>query len=535
MVRLTSPDGTTAGAAEAWRQGVDELPAEAFAALDAGLLPALERLLRGAGHPAPDLGGKAGGAARLRQGVRAAALLARHGYRDPELLLAALLMPFADPGIGGHRELVATRPRVTGWSDAILLAAVDAQPRPGQDHAGAWRCYLRHVRALPPELVALVVASRRAWLETGPPDQRDRFAELTGDLLPLAGELPAGLRAEVSRPFSLAARLVGAGRTAGASPDLAANPVTDPDVAVELAARFEPGWPRERLAVAEYDAGYLVWLTGVPVSPHPGGRVAALIVDRETRVVSSWWDLSPEHAMTAYAARHQHFPLPPGWRAAGRGPVPAGLTDALTLAPDPAGAGPELVPGQAGLADAGPELAPVRDHLAGYYELQLSAGEGWPEFLSRWSRGVIAVSLLAGAGVREPAPLRAALLAPFGAGTGDADYRWHRDALRAVDPAAAELLDLARWPELPPGGSAAVVAAARARSLAAAPPGARWVAVADRLAVAEYADSRFGGVCLALRAHLGRMLPLVADLPELHAAAARRAGVNTDEAPGGVT
>jgi hypothetical protein len=472
------------GAADAWTSAA--VPPE----LHARFLPALTERLRSANYPHPELGGEAGGAGRVRVGARAVDLLTRHGYVDPDLLLAALLLPWCDPAAGGHREFVATRPVIGGWADAALLATVSALPRPGEDPLAQSCSYLRHLRTLPPELVAMVVAVRRAWVEAGPPDRQARFDEL----LLLAADVPAGLRDEVVRPLTVAARLLRAPRPPVHPPDLSADPITHPDVAVERALGAEPSWDRKSLVVAEYDIGYLIWpAQSRDPAPEPGGRVPAVIVDRQTHAATSWWELTAEHAALAYQARHRHFPLLPGWRAADRGPVEDGL-DA-----DLASAFPESV-----LA----ALAPVSEHLTAEYRDALRHGGRWPELVADWRVGVRTVSWLLASEVADPEMLRA----PFVVKRELGEY--------LAFPAAV----LAHVPATQVGETAYV------DRLRTAPPEVRAVAVAYQLAAAEYAQTRFGGVCGARRADLGRMLALTADLPALRVAVASWSGTGS---PGG--
>ncbi len=478
------------GASAAWPDLVRSLalPAEA----QERFIPMLSGLLRRATYPHPELGGETGGAARVQLGGRAVRLLARHGYTDADLVLTALLLPWCDPALGGHREFVAQRPVVTSWVDAAVLATVSAHARPGQDPHAHWCSYLRHVLTLPASLLSVVVAVRRAWVETASPDQRERFDELIHGLLPLATAVPDGLRADAARPLSFVKRLMRTERQPVYPPDLVADPITHPDAAVERALHAEPGWRRDSLAVTEHDVGYLLWQEQVPdFVPSVGGRVASLIVDRESHAVTSWWEFSPGIALATYELRHRLFPLPPGWR---QGPVEDGLSTEL------------------------PALAPVRDDLAAEYRDALAYGSRWPEYAIDWRVGMRTVALVQATGLSDAETLRAGLLAPFVAGREPAEIQARLrplsvTALTALS--ATVLLDAARVPAVPVGTSAAATFAEYVHQLARTPQKARAVGVAYQIASAEDAQSRFGGLCPLRRADLARLVPLTADLPGL--------------------
>ncbi len=121
-------------------------------------------------------------------------MLAWCGVTELDLLLAAFELPWCDPALGGHRELAAGRPVLRDWADAVLLATMSAEPRPGQDEDGAWASYLHHVRGMPSQVRALVVASRYADVAAGdhqPAEAARRFARLVAGLDVLAADLPA--------------------------------------------------------------------------------------------------------------------------------------------------------------------------------------------------------------------------------------------------------------------------------------------------------------------------------------------------------
>ncbi len=185
--------------------------------------------------------------------------------------MAALLLPWCDPALGGSRVYAAERPRVTGWSEAVLFAALSAEPRPGQGPLGARHEQLRHVASMPAEIRAVVAASWRAALGLGPGSAAQRHRELVTDVTALLDGLPAEFREAVVRPPTLLGRLTGALPAAGTGETTIGDtdPITHPDTAVQVALEAGPGIGPGPIAIEEYDVGYLLW-------PAPG---AAWVVD----------------------------------------------------------------------------------------------------------------------------------------------------------------------------------------------------------------------------------------------------------------
>jgi hypothetical protein len=431
-------------------------------------------------------------AQRIRQGVRAVELLALADVTDPDLVLAALQLPWCDPVLGGDRSLATERPRVTQWSEAVLFATLTAEPRPGQDPLAALRAYLRHVATAPPEIRAVAVASWRA----GPGARAQHHREL--DVTPLLDGLPDGFRDAVLRPPTLLARLTGAPPAPSAPED--PEPITHPDVAVAAARNAHPLAAAGSLTVEEHDVGFLLWEAPDPAQvAAPGSRVPALIVDRQTHAVTSWNELSPAHDIEVYAARHRLFPLLPGWQASERPPIEQGLAADLTHRFPP---------------DVSAPLAAASAQIAEQYRNELSRGTGWPATVDRWNVGTAAVEILLAADLGTPDVLAAALLSPHVSGQDERTARWY---LEALPPASARLLDAARTPATAPGQSAGEVFAAHVTALTGAPRKVRAVAAAFAQASARYALARFGGVCQVSRAGLGRLQVLTTDLPAFDA------------------
>ena len=473
--------GTLAAATGELRKAAPALPEADHDRFAAALLARLRTPTRWQDPPPPTTVTQ-----RVRQGVRAVELLAAAGVTDQDLLLVALQLPWCDPALGGDRGLATERPRVTGWPDAVLFATLAAEPRPGEDPMAARLAHLRHVSAMPAEIRAIVVASWRA----GPGERAAQHRELVAAVTPLLAGLPAEFRDAVLRPPTLLARFTGA--TPTPVDPRGPEPITHPDVAVAAARAAEPMAAAGPLTVEEYDVGYLLWLApGAGSAAEPGSRVPALIVDRQTRAVTSWYELSPGHAMEIYAARHRLFPLAPGWRLGDRPPVEQGLGAGL---PAP--------------------LVAVIGQLAEQYRGELSGGTGWPATVDRWSVGTGGVALLGAADLAEPVVLAAALLAPLVAGQDEPTVRWYRESL---PPIGARLLDAARIPPVPPGQRAGDVFDAYVAGRIGAAREVRAVAAAFALAGARHALVRFGGVCPVRRAELGRLRALTTDLPVLDA------------------
>jgi len=377
---------------------------------------------------------------RVRRGVRAVELLPLAGVTSHDLLLAALQLPWCDRTRAGQ-------PRVTSWADAVVLAVLPIDPRPGQYPAHARGEYARHVRALPADVRAVAAAAfGGADLVDGLPDQ---------------------FRDAALRPPTLFGRLTGSRPQVPAPVHL--DPITHQDAAL-AAARAQAPWLPAEVTVEEHDVGYLVW---TPVQDQPGSVGAsapAVIVDRQTRAVTTWHEPSPHHALAIYAARHRLFPLLPGWGSGA--PVAESL--------------------RADLARRLPTIA-LPAQLAEQYANELSYGTTWPATVDRWNVGTSAAEQLKSIGISSPDTLTAALLAPWVLGADEATARWYLDAL---PPDAARQLQGTNDRE------------------------ARAVTAAFSLAGARYARARFGGLCPLRRAELGRTRALTQDLPELDTALA---------------
>ncbi|KWW99241.1 hypothetical protein LI90_875 [Carbonactinospora thermoautotrophica] len=516
------------GAANAWHQVrsslLQVLPWEVFGFLDVRLPGLLYERAR-QGNLAGSVGDFQAGERRVRQGAYAVQLLARHGITELDLLLAAFQLPWCDPALGGHRALAAERPVIRDWADAVLLATMSAEPRPGQDEDGAWASYLHHVRGMPPRVRAVVVASRYADVAAGghaPEEAARRHARLVGGLDALAADLPA-LREEAARPPAWQFASTGFPRVTPA----AARPCTDPDTALAIARDAQP-WVGEDARVEEYDVGFLVHHPhpvpaapqfpapgGAPAAPGgavpggappppgglpaPGGRQAAVIVDRETGAPSYWWEFTVGHALARYQVRHRLFPLPLSEQ--GR----HGTLLRYGLHQDLAGLGPAL-----GRFDLNPVYREIQDS----YHRTLDNGGDWPVLVDTWRIAVRAIRTLVGCGFQDVETLMAALAVA---------RLVHLDHLNAADRyvqgltgRTAELAVAAR----PPAPAFRSAVDAYARRLSGAPVEVRAVAAAVALARAEYARDRYRVGSLARYRELERLRELVPEVPGLREEAA---------------
>lgn len=441
--------------------------------------------------PGPDDVAHAGGLVTL--GADTAALLARHGCTDPETLAVAVLYPWYERDLGGHRPAdVALPAGGTGRAVAALLALAGPDHRNGADPADRHSAYLRQLAALPaaPRAVALaarhLAARRRSRVE----EARPRFGP--AELAALSDGLPPALLAELHRDAT-------AGGGVGITP-VAVPPVGSGREAIEEILRQDnrPTGGIDLIATGaglDYLVGWdapadAVYRARPPVTVHGGTEPVRFDepgwrVDRVTRFIGEV-DLACEHGPDT---DRRLLPLPAGWAAPGR-PAPA---DGIRA--DAAGL-PATVPAMDALAGA-------LDAVTARYTAAL-AGDRWPDLTLAWRTGLGTAQILLRHGVTDPETLLAALLA-------------------ARDPAGGPLLP----PDAPPWRTGAGALAGpigplapdtdpadgdRLRELAGRPAAVRALVVADALSRATVETGVFGVLPEARRAEL---LALAVTLPGL--------------------
>ncbi|WP_434581848.1 hypothetical protein [Carbonactinospora thermoautotrophica] len=486
------------GAVNAWHQArpdlLNALPWETFGFLDVRLPGVLHERAR-QGNLVEDIGDFRAGERRVWQAVHALRMLVWCGITELDLLLAAFQLPWCDPALGGCRALAAERPVVRDWADAVLLATMSAEPRPGQDEDGAWASYLHHVRGMPAQVRALVVASRYADVAAGghqPVETARRFARLAAGLDVLAADLPALRERAAVPPMQLPP--VPPAQAGGPGP----RPCTDADTAVALARNAAP-WVDENVMVEEHDVGFLVYYPRPPPdpaaplpvpggTPAPGGRQSAVIVDRETGAATEFWEFTAHHALDQYRVRHRLFPLPLSEQ--GR----YGTLLRYGLHQDLAGLGPAL-----GRFD----LDPACQQIQQAYESGLRHGGDWAAVVEAWRVGLEAVRTLVAYGFTGHEVLSAALVI---AGTGV--VRWQEDYLA---PRTRELVAAAR----PPTPAFIPEFAEYVERLEAAPVETRVLATAVALARAAHARARYRVGSIARYRELEQLQLVLTDVPDL--------------------
>ena len=509
------------GAADAWhteRAGLRaDLATEAFHHLDAYLLTAVDRFAGRAG-PFADLGGFAAGARRVRQGAAAARQLAGAGLGATETLLAAFLLPWCEPALGGDREVAVGRPVLERWAHALVLAALAPAPRPGQDPVAARRSYLHHLRTTSVEVRALALTGHwAAWSvarqeETGEETTRLGWPRLAPEFATVVDGLPEPVLALLGDPRPEPAW----------GPEPAAGPAcSDPATALALAEQAAgPG--RWTGRVEEYDVGFEVRLTPAATaaaspartdsapSPKPArrlGRFASwaetadhtpapveavlVLVDRETGQAQLRADWQPFGGLGRYRRPHRVFPLALRVRAEGDG-----------LAAPLAEIG-EHVPHW-----TSSPLRPLVDSVARGYQRECRRGgdlTGWPEAVHGWRVGTATLRMLAAQRVESPEELLAGFLLGYAAESGQ---RWTEGPvplpapletlLRLASPTADQLTDV--------DGHQRYLAA-----LADQPAATRRVAVTVGLARAEHARTRYLAGSAARYRELAGLRALVSD------------------------
>jgi hypothetical protein len=419
----------------------------------------------------------------LRIGVSTAAALARESA-DPELLAAAVALPWYDGDLLGQRTPLVARGRPIDWAGAMVLAMVPPAGSRFRGSGGQWPTwpYLRQLAALPPVLRGVVLTERAYAGATaaGP------GVMLFGGVRPFDNEALALLAPGV--PRGLLPPHGGPPVPMGEQP----APVGTPAEAIELVRRQPAkfgayqmamdGPPKYVVESAElvyqvrWDAPPEQIRTLGPPAPNPGDQENVLfrepgwIVDRVSREVQAV-DLSTSWRW--YPSSRRVFPLPPGWRPEGRPPVPDGLA---------ATAPPQVH------AAAGPAL---REATARY--AALLATEEWPDFLVAWSVALETVRVL---GTADPDSVTAALLAAQGTAPADTLVDEASELWRT--PAG----ELARAARPDPDETDGTGAARRAARLADAPAPVRALVLANAQARLAVEGQLFGAVPQARRDEL---------------------------------
>lgn len=455
----------------------------------------------------------------LRVGIRTAAELAKHAAPDPELLAAAVALPWYDGALLGTRAPLTGRRRPVDWAAVMVLAMAPASShRFGPDNGRSE--YLRQLAALPPVLRAAVILERDlAAAEPGGP------TGWGGTAPPLSTARPFDHSEVAALAAGIPPQLLPSGHRAPAAPAVPSavdgQPATvdSPAAAAELVRRhLHLPFGSYRMVVdgdPEFvvDGTELVYRVRWDVPPEairplgpplsvPGDtattryREPGWIVDRVTREVIPV-DLSTP-AVAAYVAARRVYPLPPGWRPEARPPVPDGPGADLAALLSTVEYGQAL----------GPGLEPVVREVTARYATALGT-ESWPDYLIAWQVGRETVRVLLAAGVVDPDLILSALLAARGAGSADtlvddASALWRTpagDNARAGRP---------RDDDMDPVG-----AVRRAARLAEAPAAVRTLALANTRARYQVERGLFGHPPAGRAAELAALSPLASDLPAI--------------------
>ncbi|WP_173078848.1 hypothetical protein [Phytohabitans rumicis] len=326
-------------------------------------------------------------------GVGTATALAKEAPPDPELLAAAVALPWYDGALLSARAALIDLARPIGWAEAMVLAMAPAGAR---SMALAQSAYLRQLAALPPLLRAVVILERDQAAAGPPMGPSQPFDDNALALLAPASRASCCPGRPATRPHPGAAAPTGGHAHRGRRPGTQAG---------ERAVWVVPddGRRRSRLRRRRPGTG-LPGPLGRPARGDPPGRPA----DRQPRrhrgrpVRRAGVDRRPGHPRRVpLRPGRAHggvvrrgppgLPAAPGWLLEGRRPIPDGLA---TLVPAPA---------QAALAPA------IQEATARY--AALLATETWPDFLMAWQVGTETVRLLLAGGFTDPELLTRALSA----------------------------------------------------------------------------------------------------------------------------
>jgi hypothetical protein len=480
----------------------------------------------------------------LRVGIRTAAELARHASPDPELLAAAVALPWYDAALLGTRAPLAAPWRPLDWAAAMVLAMAPANSYRSAPDNGRSE-YVRQLAALPPVLRAAVILERdlaatepggpTGWGGTAPPlstarpfDRSEVAALATGvppQLLPANHRAPgapaapsAGYGAPGAVPAPSAGHPAPGAPSAPSAVDGQPATVDSPAAAAELVRRHAHLPFGSYRMVVDGDPGFvvegmdLVYRVRWDVPPEairslgppltfPGDaattryREPGWIVDRVTREVIPV-DLSTP-TVESYVAARRVYPLPPGWRPDDRPPVPDGIGADLAALLSTVEYGQAL----------GPGLEPVVREVTARYATALST-EAWPDYLVAWQVGRETVRVLLAAGMADPDLILGALLVARGAGSADTLVD---DASALWGTPAGENARVARpYEDTDPVG-----AVRRAARLAGAPAPVRTLALANARARYQVESSLFGHPPAGRAAELAALSPLAGDLPAI--------------------
>ena len=452
----------------------------------------------------------AAGRDRLRIGVTTATHLAHHTTDDVELLAAAVVLPFADPGLLGFRWLLTPglppRGEPLDWTAAMVLALTPPEgTRPGtlpSDNT-SWR-YVRQLLALPPLLRAAVIIERA--LAANPaagaprpsrfpctPFSPDQMALLAAgvpvDLLPYPVPPPTSPPA-VPPPLGSPADAIALVRQHQAMPFGSHRVWVDGDLGFVVEAR-------ELVYQVRWDVSPDQIHRLGPALTMPGDRENVVVrdpgwlVDRVTGQITTV-DLSTQDLQERVRA-WRTFPLPPGWRPGTRPPLPQGpATELAAMLPAPLFAAMEPA---------------VRQATSRY--TALLATDDWPDFVVTWWVAAHTVGLLTATGCTDPHLLTAALLAARG--TAPTDTLIEDDSDLWHTPAG----DQARAARPRDDQTHGAGATQRAQHLLTAPAPIRALAVANAWARARVETELFGITPTARWDELRTLSPLTHDLPAL--------------------
>ncbi len=454
----------------------------------------------------------------LRVGIRTAAELAKHASPEPELLAAAVTLPWYDAALLGTRAPLTGGRRPLDWAAAMVLAMAPASSyRSGPDNGRSE--YLRQLAALPPVLRAAVILERDLAAEPGGP------TGWGGTAPPLSTARPFDQSEVAVLAAGIPPQLLPSGhRAPGAPPAPSAvdghpSTVDSQAAAAELVRRHQHLPFGSHRMVVDSDPGFVVdgieliyrvrWdvppeairSLGPPLTV-PGDtatvryREPGWIVDRVTREVIPV-DLSTP-SVAAYVAARRVYPLAPGWRLDGRPPVPDGLGADLAALLSTVEYGQAL----------GPGLEPLVPEVTARYATALGT-ESWPDYLVAWQVGREAVRVLLAAGLADPDLILGALLVARGAGSADTLVE---DASTQWQTPAGDIARAAR----PHGEDTDPVGAVRrAARLAGAPAPVRTLALANARARYQVESALFGHPPAGRAAELAALSPLAGDLPAI--------------------
>ncbi|MER7014921.1 type VII secretion system-associated protein [Saccharopolyspora sp. NPDC000359] len=222
--------------------------------------------------------------------ITAVEVLLRGGIADPDVLAAAAAFHGVDPMFAAMRTKVTTFPDDGAVVAKLLRSATSPEPPEGARKALVFSVYLEHLRAMPWQVRAIVLANRIAEI-TSPdiPEKRreNKKYELATSLLSCASDMPEAFKAQVAE-------------VAGVDPTALDQAHPKSELRSAVVSR-EQAVDRVRAAVGELGSPLNVDDIGLAYVVHT--------TDRGYFVHKLWDVVTSEQSIEEYRAKYDVFPF----------------------------------------------------------------------------------------------------------------------------------------------------------------------------------------------------------------------------------